>query len=162
MLQDWVTVSGPTSGNVTQPEAEWVDISDFQDIAFFVEIGGNSASANLNIQTSPTKDEVFFGAKLASAGNAYLVQFPMGSTGVQLIQVVRWSNTSNNNQLPARYVRWQIAFSAAVSVSFRVWLALNQAGWRGGAMVGGGLSTSRGGVAQALMAANAPRRSPLT
>ena len=130
-LQDWITVNGNTN-TVTQPECDWLDIQGFQDIALYLELGNVTVNAtDLRVQASPTKDESFFGASLA--GLPYLYQWALaaGTQGVQAVQVLRWATAAN--QLPARYVRWQLsAMPATSSVSFRIWLSLNQAGWGGG------------------------------
>lgn len=133
-LQDWITVTGGNSTTVTQPETDWIQIPSFQDVAFYTEVGSitNANTTNLDIQTSPTKDEVFFGATLAT--NAYMARYALTSAsglGMQTVQIVRWATATG--QAPARYVRWKIAFPGAggpTNITFRIWLSLNQAGWR--------------------------------
>jgi hypothetical protein len=139
------------NGNsVTQAESDWLDIQGFQDIAFYVEIGNNTvASTNLDIQTSPTKDEVFFGASIS--GNAYLQRFTLGAgtTGVQGVAVVRWSTATN--QIPARYVRWRLtSMPSSSAISFRIWLSLNQAGWSAGGSSAIAHAVASGGLARPM------------
>jgi hypothetical protein len=142
-LQDWITITAASTNQIIiQPEPDWLDISDYQDIAAYLEVSQTSVGNNLvnvNLQSSPTKDESFFAAQ-QSGSNPFVIQFAInGSTytpGVQPIGAQRWSNTSNNGQMPARYLRWQLKFAVAGNITFRIWLVLNQSGWRGSASVG--------------------------
>lgn len=128
-LQDWITVTSNVAATLTQPEPGWLDVADFQDFAFYVEVANNSSSTTLNIQASPTKDEAFFGATILG-GNAYIATFPLATGNVQTVTVVRWQTTSTN-QLPARWLRWQVSFPVAGGApSFRIWVVANQAGRR--------------------------------
>ena len=146
-LQDWVTVTSNPAGGATisQPEPGWVDVADFVDLAFFVEVANTSSVATLNIQASPTKDEAFFGAS-QTAAQPWLFTYGIatGANGVQTVNSVRWS-TQTSNQVPARYLRWRLRFPASANntINFRIWLVLNQAGWRGGANIGSTLAASR-------------------
>jgi hypothetical protein len=132
MLQDWVTISSPAAGGtVVQNEAGWLDVSGYQDACFYLQIGGCAANATFNIQTSPTKDDVFFAAAGSGAVTA-IAQFALtsASVGVQTLKISHWA--TETNQPLAKYLRWQVVFSAAVNtLSFRVWVTLNQAGYAG-------------------------------
>ena len=130
-LQDWITVSG--NGNVvTQSECDWLEIQDFQDIFYYVQLNGitNASNTLLDLQTSPTEDEAFFTAP-GTSGNAYLSRFTCNSSttlGTQATVVVPWATTTN--QPPARYLRWRLTFPAgATTITFSIWLSLNLAGW---------------------------------
>jgi hypothetical protein len=74
-LQDW-TSQGGNANVVTQGEVDWLDISDFQDVILNMELAVVSSSSNtyLDIQSSPTKEEAFFGA---SPGAAYLYRYSL-------------------------------------------------------------------------------------
>jgi hypothetical protein len=38
-MQGWITVGGPTSATiVSQPEPDYLDVSTFQDLPFYVEV----------------------------------------------------------------------------------------------------------------------------
>jgi hypothetical protein len=132
MLQDWVSISCPAAGGtVVQNESGWLDVSAFQDACFYVQIGGVVANATLNIQTSPTKDDAFFGVNAGCGTNA-IASFALtnASVGVQTLKISRWA--TETNQPLAKYLRWQIVFTAAVNtISFRIWVTLNQAGYAG-------------------------------
>jgi hypothetical protein len=128
-LQDWISVSG-NANVVTQGEVDWLDISGFQDVILNMELAVVSSSSNtyLDIQSSPTKDEAFFGASL---GAAYLYRYSLSGSsprGVQTPVVIRWATATN--QLPARYLRWRLTFPSGLTyITFRVVLGLNRAAW---------------------------------
>jgi hypothetical protein len=133
-LQDWTTVTSNVSApnpniTVNQPEPCWLDVSDFQDFAIYVEVANTSSAATLYIQTSPTKDEAFFGAAGPGGGRAIVTFSPLSTSGVQGIQVVRW-NGPVPNQLAAAWMRWQVSFNNPGAPSFRIWVVGNQAGRR--------------------------------
>jgi hypothetical protein len=134
-LQDWITITGNTSTTVIQAEADWLQIPSFQDIIFYTEVSSvtNANTTTLSVQTSPTKDDVFFNAGVGGAGNAYVASYSLSSAtsaGVQSLQVVRWATTTT--QAPSKFLRWKLAFPVAgpTTITFRIWLSLNQAGWR--------------------------------
>lgn len=136
-MQDWISITNSNTGaqNLTQAEADWLDISDYQDIEIFLDVNANTAAnaVTLVLQTSPTKEEVFFGA--SQSAHKYLASFTIGTSSSavgQQVQAVRWALGAD--QLPARYLRWQLQFpsTSTGTVTFRIWLVLNQAGWRGG------------------------------
>lgn len=134
-VQDWITISGDAGQRITQAESDWIQVPSFQDVVAYCEISSLSSGggATLDLQTSPTKDESFFGAAI-SGGSPYLVSFPLSITsftsGVQNLQVVHWASATN--QPLARFVRWRLicASTAPTTVTFRLYLSLNQAGWR--------------------------------
>jgi hypothetical protein len=135
MLQDWTTAQG-TSSTVIQNASDYLDVSGYQDVAVYLEIsqmqnvGFGGAAMNLSLETSPTKDEVLFNSN-APSGNPYLINYNftvVPALGVQSIQYSLWATATD--KVLARYLRWKVAFgTGAQSITFRVWLNLNQAGW---------------------------------
>lgn len=131
-LQDWTTIQG-SSNTITQNEDSYLEIANYQDVAIYCEVaqvvGANVTSpVNIDVQTSPTKDEVFF-AGTATTGNTWVVNFPFTTTasGLQPLQISRWSTTANSPL--GKYLRWRVRFStSSQSITFRLWASLNQAG----------------------------------
>lgn len=134
-LQDWITISGATSAVTIQNEADYAEIPQFSDATCYLEVASltNTGTTSIDVQTSPTKDEVFFNTSLVGGtANSYVFHFPMTSatsTGVQTLQVVRWA--TGTNQLLSRFLRWRITWPSGgpTTLTFRIWLSLNQAGW---------------------------------
>lgn len=132
-LQDWITVSGNNSGTLVQPESDYLRLPNFQDVVVYAEVSSitNAGTTTLDIQSSPTCDEAFFAASLSS--NPYLLRFSLtsASSGVQTLKVSRWASATD--QLLAEYVRWKLSFPGTggpTNITFRIWLSLNQSGWR--------------------------------
>ena len=133
MLQDWLTLTGVNSQVIVQPEADYAQLPGFQDVACYLEVSNlsNTNVTNIDLQTSPTKDEVLFGA--SQTANPYLVRYGLSSAsaaGVQLIKVARWASAAD--QLLAEFIRWKVTFPSTAgptTLTFRIWLSLNQAGW---------------------------------
>src|ERR1039457_1856499 len=70
ILQDWLTIRGnPSVASLTQSESDWLDVSQYQDVTFwlvFRELTFSAASSvTLNYQTGPEKDDRLF-ATIAS------------------------------------------------------------------------------------------------
>jgi hypothetical protein len=82
-LQDWTTITGASAQVITQNEEDWLDLSGFQDVTFYLEVANSTATLSNNVlvdvQTSPTKDDVFFLATL-TLGAPYLVRFALGTS----------------------------------------------------------------------------------
>ena len=136
MLQDWITITGGGTASpnnvIIQNEANWLDVSGYQDVCVYFQLGANSnASATVvSIQTSPTKDEAFFAAKIGSTAALATFSTTSGTTpGVQTLVASRWATEAN--QPLSKYLRWLATFptGSAATLTFRIWLTLNQAGY---------------------------------
>jgi hypothetical protein len=119
VLTDWLTVRG-SNNTVTQSESEWLDLTQYEDVTFWIDIKEVTGTVTLNLQTSPTKDEAFFqatGASLYSAtmtaGNPVVSKVTMSGATVPLARYLRWSVTSS---------------SAPFDATFRVFVAANAPG----------------------------------
>jgi hypothetical protein len=117
LLQDWNTVRGNfTTVTVTQQESDYADLAPFQDVVVFIEVADVAGTPTIQIQTSPTKDDVLFQSMDATASFN-------PSVGVAT-KVLRYSSVT----VPlARYLRWKFttASSAPWSCTFRIWLSPN-------------------------------------
>jgi hypothetical protein len=118
---------------IIQDEREWIEIPQFMDAGVFLEVSNKPSSGSIDVdfQSSPTRDEAFFGAKIS--GGAYVARYTINSSttvGVQAITLVRWASVAANQPL-GQFGRFKLTFNtAANSLSFRIMLLLNQAGWR--------------------------------
>jgi hypothetical protein len=120
ILQEWTTIRGAALTGVTQSEDQWLDLSPYQDVFFYLdcrEVTGAVAAA-ISYQTSPTKDESIFQTMIGPN------QFVVG------VAAVTKSILSTNSAVPlARYVRWSIGGPAnAWDATFRVLVAANSPG----------------------------------
>jgi len=119
LLQDWTTVSGAAGGTVKQGEDRYLDLSGYQDVALYLEVGTSTPTGlTVDIETSPIKEDAYFDGMHSFASIA---------AGLQPLGVVRWASAS----VPlARFVRWKITAASAWSITFRIWINANQAGGR--------------------------------
>ena len=118
VLQDWVTIKGATSTTVTQGENEWLDLSPYEDVVFWLQVTEASGGATLVYQTSPSLDESFFAAQTSGMNGAGVAL--SSSTTVVVTSALAW-----NAPFPlARYVRWQLVPpAAAFDVTMRILVA---------------------------------------
>jgi hypothetical protein len=117
VLQDWVTIKGAANVTITQGESEWLDLSAYEDVVFWLQATEVTGSPTLLYQTSPNKDESFFAAQTAGMTGTGLALSSLVSSGATVTQAYAWNAT-----FPlARYVRWQIpATSSAFDVTMRI------------------------------------------
>ena len=117
-LQDWITIRG-TNNTVTQSESEWLDLTQYEDLVFWIDVREVfGAPVTLNIQTSPTKDEAFFGV-----GAMYSAAVAVGTAAPSKLLM------SAATVPVARYVRWSLtSASAPYDVTFRIFIAANAPG----------------------------------
>jgi len=116
LLQDWITARGNTGATiVSQQESSYADLKGYLDVAIHLQVADFSASSNLDIQTSPTKEEGFFRTMLG---------FPISSAAV-FFGVSRYASAA----IPlTRWVRWQLTGVGVPPVlTFRIWLVGNPA-----------------------------------
>ena len=119
VMQDWITVRG-NNNNIIQSESEWLDLTQYEDVVLWVDVREvTGTTVTLLIQTSPTKDEAFFGVgnvssmATLSAGTKPPVNVLMSSATPPI----------------ARYLRWQIQGpNATFDATFRIFVAANSPG----------------------------------
>ena len=97
-LQDWITIrSGTSNGVINQPESGWLDLSDYEDVVFWLDVKEIlTGTPTMLYQTSPTADESLF-MPLAAA-------VPMSTLSVAVTKAL----VANATTPLARYVRWQM------------------------------------------------------
>lgn len=124
VLQDWTTIRGQSGGSgqtIVQTERDWLDLTPFQDVFFWVdcrEMTGTAGTVTIQFETSPTSDENLFqpvmtATVLGASANPTIVKAPMLSASVPL----------------SRYLRWKlISSSTPWDATFRVLVAANSPG----------------------------------
>jgi hypothetical protein len=117
VIQDWLLLEGGGNSTFTQPENSWLDLSDYQDVTFFLLVNQTSTGNTISYQTSPDKTDSVFqnmapAVTLAASATPTVTQVLMLSAAVPL----------------ARWVRWQISGTGSWSVSFRLVAAANAPG----------------------------------
>lgn len=111
-LQGWLTIRGPDSSTVVQGEDDWLDLTDFLDVAIWHQVTDQSNVATLTIETAPAKEEALF-SSMASLGLA-------SSLSPQITPAI-----FARAAVPlARYLRWKIVgrMGGAFSITFRLWI----------------------------------------
>lgn len=116
ILQDWTTIRGGVT-TVTQQETDWLDLTPYQDAVFWIDVRESTNSPTLNLQTSPTQDDVFFqnmvtGVTMTGSGSPSVVSAFMTSATTPV----------------ARFVRWQITGTVTWDATFRIVVAANSPG----------------------------------
>lgn len=116
-MQDWVTLGAATGiTSITQGADRWLEVKTTADAVFYLDVKqpgntGTTSNVTINYQTAPRREDSSFVTMLA---------VPLTSTTTTNVGAVLAAYA----QVPmARYVRWQLAFSAAASVTFRLWMA---------------------------------------
>jgi hypothetical protein len=121
-LCDWTTIRGisATPGQVVnQGDDQWLDLAPYQDCAFWVDCRGQSNAPTLAIQTSPTRDELYF----KSMVTAITLAVGNGPTA--------YAALLDSALVPlARFVRWQLTGPAgsAWDATFRIFVSANSPG----------------------------------
>jgi hypothetical protein len=116
ILQDWTTIRGGSGlSTVIQAENDWLDLSPYQDVVFWIEVS-EATNSLISLQTSPSKDEDFFVSivsQLTLAPSVSVVPVLMTASVVPV----------------ARYVRWLLNGTTGTwDATFRVVLAANSPG----------------------------------
>jgi hypothetical protein len=126
LLVDWLTLRGTSSTtSVIQSDADYLDLSAYQDFTAWVEIedfaAGGATAPTLWLETAPLKDEILF---TPAGGTQTSVALAVGLTTVTNVL-----NAPLADQVPlARWLRWRIALTGASSnwsVTFRVHVAVH-------------------------------------
>jgi len=54
LLQDWITISGQSSGTpITQSESNWLDLAEYDDVVFYTDVRTAQGTVLLAFQTAP-------------------------------------------------------------------------------------------------------------
>src|SRR5262245_16688428 len=117
ILQDYTTIRGSTSTNVTQSESGWLDLTPYQDLVFWLDVREVTGTVTITYQTSPTKDESLFTSIVTGQQLAVGVAAPKTALMSGAVAPV------------ARFVRWTLTAPAvAWGCTFRVYVAANSPG----------------------------------
>lgn len=113
-MQDWVTLAfagALTPGTLTQGADRWLEVKTSADAVFYLDVKQPGSGITVNYQTAPRREDASF-VTMAS------------------VLIATTTTTAFNTVLGAyaavpmaKYVRWQLAFTAASSLTFRLWMA---------------------------------------
>jgi hypothetical protein len=127
LLQDWTTAGGSSTDSfVAQSELEWLDLVDYRDAVFWLEVRsltlGGATAIVMRYETSPSKDEILFSS---------MISFPMAViTGPDVRSVLE----SQNPTVPlCGWLRWRLQATGPTgnwSATFRIHCAVNKGGIR--------------------------------
>lgn len=122
LLQDWLTMTSAASTKIVQNESDWLGLSSFQDIVFWIDVRGivpPAGGISIVLETSPTKDESLFQPMNIATVSAIASPFtPLPKTIL-----------STNPSIPlATWVRWALMPLAATpwSLTFRILASANR------------------------------------
>jgi hypothetical protein len=108
LLQDWVTIRAKNSGgtnitSIAQGADAWIDIGDFEDFTFFLDVRELTAAGSMTVyyETSPTQQETSFQT---------MVSFTP-ATGRRVDRII----SSIAGVPPARFVRWRLGPATGTS-----------------------------------------------
>jgi hypothetical protein len=132
VLQDWITIRGSSTGSgatIIQTQADWLDLSPFQDVFFYIAVSELTGTVNMSFETSPSLDDP------SSAGGVSLSLFTPVMTATQFASVPTTVTVVKAPMLSAscpisRYLRWKLTSSSATpwDMTFRVLVAANSPG----------------------------------
>jgi hypothetical protein len=130
IIQDWISLSGSTN-TIIQNESAWVETVNYQDGLYYTQVSAAGTSGStLMLQSSPTKDDIFFDASAGGTpGSVATFILVNSSTGVLPLFFSRWSTAPS--QALGRYLRWKLICGTNVTCTFRIWAVFNQAGFQG-------------------------------
>jgi hypothetical protein len=112
LVQDWVTLSAATGiTSITQGADRWLEVPTVADAVFFLDVKQPGTGIGILYQTSPRREDSSFFTMLS---------VPITSTTTTVYGAVLAAYAT----VPmAKYVRWQLTFSGASSITFRLWMA---------------------------------------
>jgi hypothetical protein len=122
LLCDWTRVLGTsTSSPIIQGEDQWLDLAPYQDVVYWVDVRDVSGTVQLNLETAPTKDDLYFKPMVSAAGLTTL------AAGVG---PVAYPALVSSALVPlARWVRWKlISASGTWNVTMRIFASVNAPG----------------------------------
>jgi hypothetical protein len=115
ILQDWTTIRGAVT-TIVQAETDWLDLSPYQDVVFWIDVKESTNTPTFTLQTSPSKDDSLFTALIPgvapTAGTVSIQSAFMTTASVPL----------------ARFLRWQINGTPTWDATFRILVAANSPG----------------------------------
>lgn len=96
VLQNWVVISGSTNNPVVQEDADWLDMTDYQDLTAWIDVRASTNSPTLYLETAPAADEVLFasmnttGYTMTASTTPLVAVLALGLAAVPLAQLLRW------------------------------------------------------------------------
>ena len=96
---------------ITQGADRWLEVKTAADAVFYLDVKLPNANITISYQTAPRREDSSFVTMLG---------VPLTATTTTNVGSVLAAYAS----VPlAKYVRWQLGFAAASSLTFRLWMA---------------------------------------
>ena len=131
VLQELTTERGSFNFSVSQGTSEWLDLEDFQDVTFWLDIrevtfAAGMTSITIDLQTAPIPDEALFVDMTLGGYSQSSTTPPSAPVSQQIIM-------AQNPTVPlGRYVRWRLTpvggTSGSWDMTFRIVCAANHVG----------------------------------
>jgi hypothetical protein len=114
LLADWTTIAGTGSSSVTQPSTQWLDLPEYEDLVFFLEVKELTGTVTIAYETGVTCEDQLFTPVIPGFGML---------AGTQVDRALFSTCT-----FPlCRFLRWKLTGSAGAGgfwdCTFRVWVA---------------------------------------
>jgi len=119
LMQGWTTVRG-SSGilKVIQGEDQWLDLTPYQDAAFWIDCREITGTPSLTIETAPARDDSLFAALVPA--------FTLTPSQTPVVKAAMLAQTATPL---ARFARWKLTVASGVwDATFRIWAAVNVPG----------------------------------
>lgn len=111
LLQDWITVNAADNQVIAQSAHQYVDLGQFEDLVFYLDVRKFESGPILGYETSPTKQDSSFLPMIAPIA--------ITTVGVRVDRAM----FSTAAVPPARYVRWKITTGGGTwAMTFRIWM----------------------------------------
>lgn len=112
LVQDWLSLSAAAGiTSITQGAERWLEVKTAADAVFYLDVRQPGSGITISYQTAPRREDSSF---------VTMLSVPLTST----LTTNAGSVLAAYASVPlAKYVRWQLAFTAASSVTFRLWMA---------------------------------------
>lgn len=105
-LEPWKTLSGSGSATLTQAASRWLDLSDYADASFWIEVKDITGSVRLYVETAITDEDA-----------AFTPLFTYTNTTGTTLRVSRFADAVTP---VLRYVRWKLSNGGDWSITFRI------------------------------------------
>jgi len=113
LLQDWLTIqNGTGTPTISQGAPGYLDVSEYQDLVFYLDAQQIANPTILEYQTAPSAEESAFLTMLS-------IQPANGVTSLHRADAILGSYAPVP---PAKYARW-VCFGTSYMCTFRIWVA---------------------------------------
>jgi hypothetical protein len=114
LLQNWTVISGATTlTSIAQGADSWLDLGDYEDVSFILEVKEVTGTVTMNYETSPSFEDASF--------IACVTPFTL-TTGVRTDRVL----AAYASVPVSQYLRWRLTNPGGAGTwdtVFRIWLS---------------------------------------